>query len=163
MLKLVVILLTLFFSVKASAVVTESQYPYDPTKPLKMGNGIDLSNFGEAKIECLTYETEFETEGNNEVKAEINIITTYEKLSNTLNLSKSRKLTADVSWTSYKANGEFSSNYKYSDFKKNENSSIFIVANVFTDWGKKVAKNYKLKNNLKTLIDNNEFEKFKKS
>ena len=149
-----------FVFVGAEARVTDSQFPYDATKPLKIGQGLDLNKFGSPRQECLNYELEFETEGAIDTKVDLEIVTTYEELSNTLNIDESRSISADVSWAAYKANGSFSGDSKFSDFRKNQSSSIFVVFNVFSEWGKRQAKNFNLKDEFKALLSEGKHDEF---
>ena len=153
-------LLTLSLT-NAAANVTDSQFPFDASKPLKVGQGLDLTKFGAPRQECLNFELEFETAGAINTKVDTEILTTYEELSNTLNIDESRSVSADVSWAKYKAKGSFSTESKFSDFKRNESSSIFLVVNVFTEWGKRQAKNISLKNEFRALISDGKHDEFK--
>jgi hypothetical protein len=144
-----------------SQTVSDTYLDYDPKKALQLGSGIDMLNFGEMRSQCITsYNAEFETTGAMKTQAKIHIVDTYKKLTEILDLGVDYSLATEAGWAAYKASGKFNNTTKFNDFRNEEASSLMVVIEVSSDYGKRVAKNYELEKEKEEFIINKEFNEF---
>jgi hypothetical protein len=160
---LVNLLIIVLFSFVSLISFAESEIAWDPSKPIKIGSGVDLRFFGEALNECLEYDTEFETLGANSTTSEIKVVDNYEELINELKYGVDIEISTKAEWASYKANDTFKVKHELDNYKKSENHTLNILVHIKADYGKRLAKNYKLKNNFQSLVDKKDFSSFVKS
>ncbi len=138
----------------------ENQIPWDPSKPVKLGAGIDLALFGMPKRECLNYQASFETAGAASTSAEINILDSFESLIDDLNYGVDYSVGSKAEWAKIKAGGKTTIQHKFERFRSKSRSSLHIVVKASADFGKYLAENYELKGDFKKNIDDGEFAKF---
>lgn len=139
--------------------------PWSTANALTIGTGVDVDLIDQQRGTCLEQNATdviwLDGTGATQTQSKMELVTSYESLTNTLNLEVDYKSKANLDFSALKAGGSLNLNVKYDTFAKDESRTLAIVFKAWSDYGRRGLAKYSLDTAKAKLIAEGKYAEFR--